>query len=139
MSHNNEPVIRKGRHCVSALHAHLVFVTKYRRKVFNNEILNRLEEITKEICIDFEVELKEFNGEQDHVHILIEYPPKVQLSKLINSLKGVSSRRLRQEFPIIHRYLWNSALWSPSYFAGSCGGASLDVLTKYIESQSQPV
>lgn len=139
MSHNNEQAIRKGRNCVSALHAHLVFVTKYRRKVFNNEILTRLEEITKDVCIDFEVEMKEFNGEQDHVHILIEYPPKVQLSKLINSLKGVSSRRLRQEFPIIHRYLWNGALWSPSYFAGSCGGASLDVLTKYIENQNRPV
>ncbi|EPH5596825.1 TPA: IS200/IS605 family transposase [Vibrio parahaemolyticus] len=138
MTHNQEHPIRRGRHCVSALHAHLVFVTKYRRKVFNDEILIRLEQILREVCNDFEVELKEFNGEKDHVHLLLEYPPKVQLSKLINSLKGVSSRLLRQEFPVIHRYLWKGALWSPSYFAGSCGGASLEVLTRYIESQNRP-
>ncbi|MCG6221724.1 IS200/IS605 family transposase, partial [Vibrio diabolicus] len=122
----------------SVLHAHLVFVTKYRSKVFNDEILIRLEQILREVCNDFEVELKEFNGEKDHVHLLLEYPPKVQLSKLINSLKGVSSRLLRQEFPVIHRYLWKGALWSPSYFAGSCGGASLEALTRYIESQNRP-
>ncbi|MBS9809583.1 IS200/IS605 family transposase [Vibrio alginolyticus] len=138
MTHSQEYPIRRGRHCVSVLHAHLVFVTKYRSKVFNDEILIRLEQILREVCNDFEVELKEFNGEKDHVHLLLEYPPKVQLSKLINSLKGVSSRLLRQEFPVIHRYLWKGALWSPSYFAGSCGGASLEALTRYIESQNRP-
>ncbi|MBE0420806.1 IS200/IS605 family transposase [Pseudoalteromonas nigrifaciens] len=137
MTHKNEAEVRKGRHCVSALHAHLVFVTKYRRKVFNDVILNRLEAILLDVCKDFEVDLVEFNGEQDHVHLLIEYPPKVQLSKLINSLKGVSSRLMRKEFTEIYRYLWNGALWSPSYFAGSCGGASLDVLTAYIEQQNR--
>ncbi|WP_372882753.1 IS200/IS605 family transposase, partial [Psychromonas sp.] len=95
-------------------------------------------EILVEVCLDFEVELTEINGEQDHVHLLIEYPPKVQLSKFINSLKGVSSRLMRKEFPDIHRYLWNGALWSPSYFAGSCGGAALDALTTYIEQQNRP-
>lgn len=138
MIHSQEHPIRLGRYCVNALHAHLVFVTKYRRKVFNNEILIRLEQILREACNDFEVELKEFVGEKDHIHILLEYPPKVQLSKLINSLKGVSSRLLRQEFPVIHSYLWKGAFWSPSYFAGSCGGAGLEVLTKYIESQNRP-
>lgn len=98
MIHSQEHPIRLGRYCVSALHAHLVFVTKYRRKVFNNEILIRLEQILREACNDFEVELKEFVGEKDHIYLLLEYPPKVQLSKLINSLKGVSSRLLRQEF-----------------------------------------
>jgi putative transposase len=139
MTHENEQEIRKGRHCVSTLHAHLIFVTKYRRTVFDDEILNRLEEILNEVCQGFEVNLKEFNGETDHIHLLVEYPSKVQLSKLINSMKGVSSRLLRKEYPRIHRYLWKGALWSPSYFAGSCGGASLEVLTKYIEQQNRPV
>lgn len=139
MTVDHEQQIRKGRHCVSALHAHLVFVTKYRRKVFDDEILKRLEEILTEVCQGFEVNLTEFNGEDDHIHMLVEYPPKVQLSKLINSLKGVSSRLLRKEYPIIHRYLWKGALWSSSYFAGSCGGASLEVLTRYIEQQNRPV
>ncbi|MCG7550923.1 IS200/IS605 family transposase [Pseudoalteromonas sp. Of7M-16] len=138
MARKHEQQVRKGRHCVSALHAHLVFVTKYRRKVFNDDMLKRLEQILKEVCQDFEVNLAEFNGETDNVHILIEYPPKVQLSKLINSLKGVSSRLMRKEYPMIRRYLWNGALWSPSYFAGSCGGAPLDMLTKYIEQQNRP-
>jgi putative transposase len=138
MTHSNESQVRKGRHCVSALHTHLVFVTKYRGKVFNDEKLMRLREILVEVCLDFEVALTEFNGEQDHVHLLVEYPPKVQLSKLINSLKGISSRLMRKEFPELHRYLWNGALWSPSYFAGSCGGASNDVLTTYIEQQNRP-
>ena len=138
MTRKHEPQVRKGRRCVSALHAHLVFVTKYRRKVFNDDMLKRLEQILKEVCQDFEVNLAEFNGETDSIHLLIEYPPKVQLSKLINSLKGVSSRLMRKEYPVIHRHLWSGALWSPSYFAGSCGGASLDVLTKYIEQQNIP-
>lgn len=138
MSHQHENEIRKGRHCVSALHAHLVFVTKYRRGVFTSEMLTRLEEIFSEVCQDFEVNLREMNGEINHVHLLVEYPPKVQLSKLINSLKGVSSRHMRKEFPVIHRYLWKGALWSPSYFAGSCGGANLSIIKTYIEQQNRP-
>lgn len=137
MSHQHENEIRKGRHCVSALHAHLVFITKYRRGVFTSEMLTRLEEIFSEVCQDFEVNLREMNGEINHVHLLVEYPPKVQLSKLINSLKGVSSRHLRKEFPDIYRYLWKGALWSPSYFAGSCGGANLSVIKAYIEQQNR--
>jgi len=101
-------------------------------------MLKRLEVILLDVCKDFEVDLVEFNGEQDHIHLLIEYPAKVQLSKLINSLKGVSSRLMRKAFQDIHRYLWNDALWSHSYFAGSCGGANLDVIAKYIEHQNRP-
>jgi putative transposase len=84
-------------------------------------------------------ELKQFNGEQDHVHLLVHYPPKAQLSKLVNSLKGVSSRRLRQEYDShVHRYLWGGHFWSGSYFAGSCDGAPLTVVRQYIENQQRP-
>lgn len=131
--------IRKGRHCVFDLHAHLVFSTKYRGKVFSGDHLVTLESIFRSICNDFEVELKEFNGESDHVHILINYPPKVQLTKLVNSLKGVSSRKLKQHHPELEQpaYLKN-ALWARSYFAGSCGGASIEVLKSYIANQNRP-
>ncbi|WP_285711119.1 IS200/IS605 family transposase, partial [Microtetraspora sp. NBRC 16547] len=88
---NANPDVRTGRHVTYNLHAHLVFVTKYRRGAFTNEMLARCEEIMREVCADFEVELREFNGEHDHVHLLIHYPPKVALSKLVNSLKGVSA------------------------------------------------
>ncbi|WP_084961910.1 IS200/IS605 family transposase, partial [Thermoactinospora rubra] len=95
--------IRTGRHCVFVLHAHLVFVTKFRHKVFNGAHLERMEEIMRDVCADFETELREFNGEANHVHLLVTFPPKVALSKLVNSLKGVSSRRMRTEFPELAR------------------------------------
>jgi putative transposase len=93
------PDVRTERHVAYDLHAHLVFVTKYRRGVFDDAMLKRCEEIMREVCASFEAELREFNGETDHVHLLVHYPPKVALSKLINSLKGVSSRYLRAETP----------------------------------------
>src|SRR6059058_650260 len=86
--------IRSGRHCVSKLHVHLVFITKYRRKVFTKDILTDLRKIFRKVCADFEAKLVELDGEGDHVHLLVHYPPKVAISKLVNSLKGVSSRLL---------------------------------------------
>ena len=82
--------------------------------------------------------LKEFNGEEDHVHMLIHYPPKISLAKLVNSLKGVSSRRLRQNWPELEKRYYKGVLWSPSYFAGSCGGAPIEIVRKYIEAQNTP-
>ena len=131
--------IRTGRHCVFNLHIHLVFVTKYRRGVFTKEILDELSIIFSKVCIDSESELVEFDGEDDHVHLLVNYPPKVAVSILVNSLKGVSSRMIRKKhYPNLHKKLWGSALWSPSYFAGSCGGASIEIIRQYIEQQRTP-
>jgi putative transposase len=131
--------LRTGRHCVFNLHAHLVFVTKYRQKVFTKQHLDLMKNIFTEICIDFNSELIEFDGEIDHVHLLINYPPQIQLSKLINSLKGVSSRMLRKNFPNITKYYYqNKSLWSPSYFAASCGGAPIEIVKQYIQQQKTP-
>ncbi|MGH9380573.1 MAG: IS200/IS605 family transposase [Thermoanaerobaculia bacterium] len=130
--------IRTGRHCAFVLHVHLVFVTKYRRRVFEKRHLERLEEVFRSVCSDFECELVEFNGESEHVHLLVNFPPKVALSRLVNSLKGVSSRRLRQEFPELVRHYWRAQrLWSGSYFAGSVGGAPLSILRQYVERQTR--
>ena len=121
------------------MHVHLVFVTKYRRKVFTKPILNELGVIFANICADFEARLVEYEGENDHVHLLVEYPPKVSVSKLVNSLKGVSSRLVRKkEYPSIQNALWGGSLWSPSYFAGACGGAPLAAIRHYIEQQESP-
>ena len=91
------------------------------------------------ICEQFEAELIEFDSEHDHVHLLVNYPPKLAISKLVNSLKGVSSRVLRRQFKQqIEKYYWKGVLWSPSYFAGSCGGAPIDIIKKYIENQKTP-
>lgn len=131
--------IRTGRHCVFMMHVHLVFVTKYRRKVFTKQIIEDLHEIFSRVCQSFEAELTEFEGEGDHVHLLVNYPPKVQISKLVNSLKTASSRVIRKKaYPTVQRSLWGGALWSPSYFAGSCGGAPIDVVKKYIQDQESP-
>ncbi len=125
---SNENDIRHGRHCVFMIHVHLVFVTKYRREVFTKEILDELRDIFSSVCADFEAELVEFDGEHDHVHLLVNYPPKVAVSNLVNSIKGVSSRMIRKKnYPSIRKKLWGGALWSPSYFAGSCGGAPSQV------------
>lgn len=131
--------IRHGRHCVFMMHVHLVFVTKYRGKVFTREILDELKLIFAKVCSDFESELVEFEGEDDHVHLLINYPPKFSVSSLVNSLKGVSSRLIKKrKHPSIQSKLWAGSLWSPSYFSGSCGGAPISVLRQYIENQRSP-
>jgi putative transposase len=121
------------------MHVHLVFVTKYRREVFTKEILDDMRSIFASVCRDFEAELVEFDGEDDHVRLLVNYPPKVSVSSLVNSLKGVSSRMIRQKrYPSIRKKLWRGALWSPSYFAGSCGGAPIEIVRQYIEQQKTP-
>lgn len=121
------------------MHVHLVFVTKYRRDVFTKKILDDMRLMFASVCTDFEAELVEFDGEDDHVHLLVNYPPKVSVSKLVNSLKGVSSFLIRRKnYPSIKKKLWGGALWSPSYFAASCGGAPIDIIRQYIEQQRTP-
>ncbi|MEU1289935.1 IS200/IS605 family transposase [Kitasatospora sp. NPDC005856] len=130
---------RRGRSVVSAMHVHLVFVTKYRRGVLDDEMLTACEATMRKVCLDFEAELKEFNGEKDHVHLLIDYPPKVSVSGLVNSLKGVSARILRRDFTDrVNRAVMHGQFWSPSYFAASCGGAPLSIIKQYIEQQQRP-
>jgi len=117
----------------------LVFVTKYRRDVLKSEHLDAMRSIFSNVCRDFDAELVEFNGEHDHVHLLVNYPPKVALSNLVASLKGVSARLLRRQFGDFHPWLKRrGVLWSPSYFAASCGGAPNSILRQYIEDQQTP-
>jgi putative transposase len=115
----------------------LVFVTKYRREVLSALAIGDLSRIFAKVCKDFDAELIECNGEDDHVHLLVNYPPKVALSNLVNSLKGVSSRRLREDRPEVSGRYRQGVLWSPSYFAASCGGASLSVISQYVQSQRE--
>ena len=138
-SMNASTNLRRGRTCVFLMHVHLVFVTKFRRNIFTKQILEELRTIFVDVCNDFEAHLVEFEGEDDHVHLLVNYPPKVAVSKLVNCLKGVSSRLIRKKaFPSIRHALWGGSLWSPSYFAGACGGAPLEVIKHYIEQQQSP-
>ncbi|MGB7845438.1 MAG: IS200/IS605 family transposase [Candidatus Acidiferrum sp.] len=131
--------IRHGRHCVSQLHVHLVFVTKYRYRVLDGDAINRLRAIFTSVSNDFEAQLVDMDGEDNYVHLLVSYPPKHPISALVNSLKGVSSRMLRLERPDLIRRYWKGVLWSPSYFAASCGGEPIGILKAYIEQQRTPL
>ena len=127
--------INKSRHAAYALHVHLVFITKYRKPILGDLHHASFGQYAAEVCKDFGAELKECDGEADHVHMLIEYAPTVQLSVLVNSLKAVTSRRLRNEFLDLRGAYSKPVLWSRSYFAGSCGGAPLEVIKQYIQNQ----
>jgi len=132
--------LKSTRHAKYLLHAHLVFTPKYRKKIFTREHLETLKEVFENVCKKMDCELVEFNGEADHVHLLIEYPPRLALSKIVNSLKGVSSRILRKKYPVFKKEYWgdNVSLWSRSYFVASVGGAPIEILKEYIENQKAP-
>ncbi len=124
--------VSSGR-SVSDLKAHLILTTKYRKDVFTASMLARLNEILAELLIKWECKLVEFNGEENHVHILFQYHPNVMLSKLVNNVKTVTSRRLRKEFAEqINNIYWKDFLWNGSYFIASCGGVTISTLKKYI-------
>ncbi|MBT0888074.1 MULTISPECIES: IS200/IS605 family transposase [Acinetobacter] len=126
-------------HCVYKLTYHLVLVTKYRKKCLSNEMLNRLEEIIKKNCTDWEIDLIEFNGEADHVHILLDMHPNIMPSKFINNLKTVSSRLIRKEFEEeLKPYYWKPVLWTRAYCLLTTGGATIDVIREYIQNQERP-
>lgn len=130
---------RTGRYCVFKNFVHLVFVTKYRRGVFTEEMLSEMQTILAETCTQMQGELLEFGGEDDHVHLLVSVPPKKALCHFVGRLKGKTSHVLRQKYHhLIKDKLWGKHLWSPSYCVVSCGGGSLEVIKSYISNQRKP-
>jgi len=118
------------------LRVHLVLVTKYRKNILTPKILNRSQEIFTSLAKDWDIELIEFDGEADHVHLLLSLKPDIQPSKLVNNFKTVSSRLLRKEYgPHIAKFYKQSVLWSRSYCIISCGGVTVEKLKEYIEKQ----
>jgi putative transposase len=130
--------VSSGR-AVSDMKAHLVLTTKYRRKAFTGQMLNRLHEILCDLCQKWNCKLIEFNGEAAHIHLLFQYYPQMDLSKFVNNIKSVSSRRIRSEFADhINSIYWKDVLWNESYFIASCGGVTVSVLPQYIENHNAP-
>lgn len=127
---------RKERHSVTDLKVHLICVTKYRQAVFSASGLAVIEQAFSEVAKKMNFRVLEFNGEADHIHCLLEYPPKLSVSQMVNSLKGVSSRRYGQAG--LPKPKNKTALWSPSHFSVSVGGAPLSVLKEYIQQQKKP-
>ena len=124
-------------HSVFLLHYHLVLVVKYRRRVFNKSISNRAKEIFEYIAPRYNISLEEWNHDADHVHILFRAHPNTEISKFINAYKSASSRLLKKEFPEIKKKLWEEDFWSQSFCLLTAGGAPIEVIRKYIESQGQ--
>ncbi|MEK4326089.1 IS200/IS605 family transposase [Paenibacillus sp. FSL R7-0312] len=126
-----------NNHSVFSLHYHLVLVVKYRRKVIDDDISNRLQEIFESIQPNYNITLQEWKHDKDHVHILMKAHPNSDISKFLNAYKSASSRLIKKEFPVIRQQLWKEYFWSRSYCLLTIGGAPIEVIRKYIESQGQ--
>lgn len=125
----------KNQHSVYLLHYHLVLVIKYRRKVINNIISNRLMEMFEYIGKKYGINIEKWNHDIDHVHVMFRATPSTNISKFINAYKSASSRIIKNEYPEIREKLWQSNFWSKSYCLISIGGVTIDIIKKYIESQ----
>lgn len=127
---------KKNRHALYKLTYHLVVVTKYRHKCISDTMRTRLREIANDLFTKWDCEVIEMNGEADHVHILFDAPPQIQLSKIINSFKTVSSRYIRKEFAQeLAPFYWKPYFWNQSYLILTTGGVTIDVVKQYIENQ----
>lgn len=125
-------------HSVYNLKYHLVLVTKYRRKVINETLYKYLLELTKKLCEKWDVELLEINHDEDHIHLMLEIPPQVQISKFVNNYKTVTSRLMRKDLKeYLDNFYWKDNFWNRSYMILSCGGAPIEVIKEYIKNQGK--
>lgn len=124
-------------HSVFRLHYHLILVVKYRRKVINDDISERLKEIFEYIAPTYKITVTEWNHDIDHIHVLFKAEPKSEISKFINAYKSASSRLIKKEFPHIKLKLWKEYFWTRSFCLMTTGGAPLEVIKKYIENQGE--
>ena len=129
--------LRSNNHSVFAIHFHLILVVKYRKKVINDSISKRLKDIFSYIEGDYNITLEEWNHDIDYVHILFRSHPNTNISKFINAYKSASSRLIKKEYPSIRTKLYKEAFWSQSFCLISTGGANIETIKKYIESQGE--
>lgn len=134
-----ENILKTSGHAVYALQTHIVFVTKYRHKCITQDMLVSLKSQVQQVCQKWRSDLIEFNGECDHLHLLISSHPTVAISELVASLKTVTSRRVRSEFVLhLRPFYWKPVFWSSSYAAFSVGAADLKTVIEYIKNQEAP-
>ena len=126
-----------GRGYVYAIQYHIVWCVKYRKKIITKAIEARLSEILNDLAHDNGFSISEFNTDKDHVHILFRAHPNTEISKFINAYKSASSRLLKKEFPQIRQKLWKEHFWNQSFCLLTTGGAPIEVIRKYIESQGE--
>lgn len=126
-----------NNHSVFLLHYHLILCTKYRNKIINDAISERLKEMFINLSIKYNISLEEWNYDKDHIHILFKAHPKSELSKFINAYKSASSRLIKKEYPSLRDHFSKEAFWSQSFCLLSSGGAPVEIIKKYIESQGE--
>lgn len=128
-----------NNHSVFLMYYHLVLVIKYRRKVIDDKISNRLKEIFVYIAPNYNITWQEWNHDKDHVHILFKAQPNSELSKFINAYKSASSRLIKKEYSVIRKSLWKEYFWSRSFCLLTTGGAPIEIVRRYIESQGEKI
>lgn len=132
-------ILQTSGHAAYALQTHIVFVTKYRHKCLSQAMLTSMKSQLVQVCAKWRTELTEFNGESDHVHLLVSMHPTVAVSDLVSNLKTVTARRMRSEFAAhLKPYYWKPVFWSAAYAAFSVGAADLKTVIEYIQNQERP-
>ena len=126
-----------NKHSVFLLHYHLVLVVKYRRKVFDDSISDYAKDMFIRISEKYNITLKEWNHDLDHIHIMFKAEPNSEISKFINAYKSASSRLIKKDFPEVKQKLWKQQFWSRSFCLITSGGASVDAIKEYIENQGK--
>ncbi|KGX85220.1 IS200/IS605 family transposase [Pontibacillus litoralis] len=126
-----------NNHSVFLLHYHLVLVVKYRRNVFDDDMSEYAKDMFVRLSEKYNVTLIEWNHDIDHVHILFKAHPNTEMTKFINAYKSASSRLIKRDFPQVKKKLWKEMFWSRSFCLVTTGGATLDVVEKYIENQGE--
>jgi len=128
---------RKGSHTVYDLKYHIVWITKYRKKVMRGEVGQRLRELIRQTCETLEVQIVKGHIAPDHVHLLVSVPPQIAVSELVQRLKGRSARKMLEEYGELRRQFWGQHLWARGYFVASSGNVTDAIIAEYIESQSE--
>lgn len=127
----------KSHHSVHRLYYHLILVTKYRKKVIDDTISDYIKDMFISIGENYDISVVEFNHDEDHIHVLFSASPSTSLVKFINSFKSASSRMVKKSFPEVKHTLWKEMFWSRSYYLSTTGGATLDILQQYVQSQGE--
>ena len=133
--------LKRNSNAVYLLNYHLILITKYRKKVFTNDnIIERTKEIMRNIAEDFDADIINQECGEDHIHIIISTKPTIELTKMVNLLKGTSSRYIRKEFENeLSDILYGDSFWSDSYYLATAGNVSVDTIYKYIDNQRKKI
>ena len=126
-----------NNHSVFMLRYHFIMCVKYRNKVIDDTVSNRLKDMFVKIAPAYNITLEEWTHDMDHVHILFRGQPNTEISKFINAYKSASSRIIKKEFPEIRKSLWKEMFWSQSFCLLTTGGVTADIIKQYIQSQGE--